>query len=69
MDYKDEGSYGAGFLLGLILGLAGLIIALCLDKAETKRGAIHGFVTSLVIGGVIGICVTCSSLSMIQGMF
>ena len=30
MDYKDEGSYGAGFLLGLILGLAGLIIALCL---------------------------------------
>ena len=46
-----------------------LIIALCLDKAETKRGAVHGFVTSLVIGVVIGICVTCSSISMMQGMF
>ena len=58
-----EGSYGAGFALGFLLGLIGLIIGIALDKSETKRGAIHGFIVQLVIGVILVIVVSCSTCS------
>ena len=61
--YVDQGSYGAGWALGFFLGVVGLIIALCIDKEETKRGAIHGFVFELVVGVIIGIIVGCTIAS------
>lgn len=62
-----EGSYGAGFALGFLLGLIGLIIGIALDKSETKRGALHGFLTELVISIILVVvvsCATCSALGV-----
>jgi|GEM_PF-1698093 len=56
---SDEGSYGGGWALGLLLGIIGLIIALVGSKSETKRGALHGF----ILQAIIGIIWACSSLS------
>ena len=35
--YVDTGSYGAGWALGFLLGVTGLIIASCIDKEDTKN--------------------------------
>lgn len=53
----DEGSYGGGFALGFLLGLAGLIIAIAINKEQTKKGAITGFLIQLGIAVVAGICI------------
>lgn len=68
----DKGSYAGGFLLGFLLGLIGFIIALCINKEETKRGALHAFLISLVIGiiAVIAVCcVTCQVVSNIPSHY
>lgn len=63
--YQDEGSFGAGWALGFLLGLVGLIIALCVGKDETKRGAKWGFIIYIVITVVALIfygCVVASTM-------
>ena len=61
---SSQGSYGAGWALGFFLGLIGLIIGLCIDKSETKRGAIAGFIVAVVLSFIVTIfgvgCVMCS---------
>ena len=59
----DEGSYGGGFALGFFLGIAGLLVAITLDKPETRRGAAHGFITAVVTVAVISVCVLCGVIS------
>lgn len=66
MDNKGEGSYAGGFILALLLGFIGLIIALCVGQEETRKGALHGFLFSIVITVVVIICIYqrfCSALS------
>ena len=56
----DQGSTGLGFVLDFFLGFIGLIIGLVMDKKNTKKGAIIGFVVQLglaVVGGNIGLIV------------
>lgn len=53
----DEGSYGGGFALGFLLGLAGLIIAIAINKEQTKKGAITGYLIQLGIAVVVVICI------------
>ncbi len=53
----DEGSYGGGFALGFLLGLAGLIIAIAINKEQTKKGAITGYLIQLGIAVVAVICI------------
>ena len=64
MSERDEGSYGIGFLLGFILGLIGLVVALAIDKEQTKKGAIAGFITEIVVGIIAVFCVFASLGSM-----
>ena len=47
---EDEGSSGAGFALGLLLGIFGLLIALAVGKKNTKSGALGGFIIQALIG-------------------
>ena len=68
MEYRDQGSYGAGFALGFILGLVGLIIAIAIDKPETRRGAVTGFIVSLVIGIVAAVCIICVGLEGLSSL-
>ena len=68
MSEYDEGSYWAGFALGFFLGLIGLIIAIAIDKSETKRGAVTGFIISIVISVVAVGCVICSAGAMLEGL-
>lgn len=55
----DEGSYVGGFALVFLLGVIGLIIAICIDKPATRKGAEKGFLVSLVLGFVVGVCYFC----------
>ncbi len=59
--YINTGSFAGGFLMGLFFGIIGLIIGLCINQSETKRGAINGFVTGLLISGLILLC-TCAGV-------
>ncbi len=68
MDYQDQGSYGAGFALGFFLGLVGLIIAIAIDKPETRRGAATGFIVSLIISAVAAGCIICGALNGISNL-
>lgn len=60
MEEKDEGSFGAGFCLGILLGLIGVVIALCIGKPSTNKGALTGWLIEAVIGIIIMVCVLCS---------
>ena len=53
---KYEGSYPLGFVLGFFFGLVGLIIAICACQFDTKRGALAGFITSIVIALIFVAC-------------
>lgn len=66
MDYKNEGNYGGGFILGFLVGLIGLVIALCLDQSETKRGAVHGFIVSIVVSTILGLCYACTIYGLLD---
>lgn len=57
--YQDKGSFGAGWALGFLLGVIGLIIALCIGKQETTRGAKWGFAIYVVITVVVLIFYAC----------
>ena len=46
---KEEGSFGAGFLLSIWLGFLGFIIAFAIDKERTKSGAKAGIVLYIII--------------------
>ena len=67
MNNNNEGSYWGGWWLGFLLGLIGLIISLAIDKPETKKGALHGFITSIVICVVAGVCIYCAGLGYLGG--
>ncbi len=41
--YEEQGSYGLGFVVGLLFALLGLIIIYVSGKEQTKKGALHGF--------------------------
>ena len=45
---KGEGSFLAGLILGLFMNFMGLIIGIAIDKPRTRRGAIVGFILSIV---------------------
>lgn len=64
----DDGSYVGGFLLGFILGVIGLIIALAINKEQTKKGAITGFLVSLGMSIVIGVCYLCVVFGFLNGI-
>ena len=65
----DEGSYGGGFSLGFLLGLVGLIIAIAIDKPLTKKGGLHGFLVSIGLGVLIGVCVVCAGMSQMGYLY
>lgn len=48
-----EGSYGLGVACGALFGLWGILGCALLAKAETKRGALHGFLGRLAVVAVI----------------
>lgn len=50
---ESSGSYIAGALLGLFYGFLGLLIGFAVDKKNTVNGAIAGFVTRVVLRGVL----------------
>ena len=43
MENKEDGSSLAGFALGFLLGLIGVVIALCIGKKDTTKGALIGW--------------------------
>jgi hypothetical protein len=55
----DDGSYGGGFALGFLLGVIGLIIAIAINKEQTRMGAVTGFFVSLGLSVVAGVCYFC----------
>lgn len=50
---EDQGSFWSGWALGFLLGLIGLVIAISINKPETKRGSWWGFGIQAVIGLVL----------------
>lgn len=52
----NEGSYGGGFALGFLLGVIGLIVAICINKPKTRKGAVTGFFISIALNVVVAIC-------------
>ena len=55
----DEGSFWAGWWLGFLAGLVGLIIALVIGKSETTRGAKWGFAISIILSVALGLFYGC----------
>ncbi len=51
--YRDEGSFWGGFFLTLLFPVIGLVIALVMDKAETRRGALRAVVVQVVFAVLI----------------
>jgi hypothetical protein len=62
----NEGNFGLGFLAGFCGGLIGLLIVIFLakDQPATKKGAIYGFVTVLVLNCLFGIVYAIMMMSM-----
>lgn len=50
---EEEGSFGLGVVLGLLLGLWGLLGCHLLAKYETKRGAKYGFLCRIALTVVV----------------
>ena len=50
---EEEGSYALGFCLAFFLTVVGCIIALLADKPATKRGALHGIITEIIVAVVV----------------
>ncbi len=63
---ESDGSYVAGLILGLLLGAIGALIAMAIDKEDTRRGAVHGCLISLaliLIWVVVTLIVTFSQMN------
>ena len=69
MSYNEEGSFGWGFVLGFFFSVIGLILALVIDKPETRRGAVAGFLTSFIGGIIVAVCMTCGVMGRLSGQF
>lgn len=55
---EDDGSKVLGFLLGFFGGCIGLLVAIAvIKKPDTKSGAIMGFISAILLGGCMGLCV------------
>lgn len=67
MSYKEEGSFGWGFVLGFFFSIIGLILALVIDKPETRRGAVAGFLTSFISIIFVGVCFICNFFGALSG--
>lgn len=52
----ESGSFGSGFALGFLLGLIGLIIALCIGGNDRRKGAGAGFLTWMILD-IIGLLI------------
>ena len=63
----DDGSYGGGFALGFFLGVIGLIIAIAINKEQTRKGAVTGFLVSLGLSVVAGVCYFCVVMGYLGG--
>ena len=52
-----ESKTGAGFLMGLFLGIIGLIIGICIYPSESKerKTFVDGWITSFIISIIIGV--------------
>jgi uncharacterized membrane protein len=60
----DEGSFWGGFFLTFFFPVVGLIIALVMNKKETRRGAVRAIVVQLITFAVLvlmGFCTVYSS--------
>jgi hypothetical protein len=63
--YRDEGSFWGGFLLTFLFPVVGLVIALVLDKPETRRGALRAVLVQVILGVALFLILTmglCSAL-------
>lgn len=63
----DDGSYGGGFALGFLLGVIGLIVAIAINKEQTRKGAVTGFLVSLGLSVVAGVCYFCVVIGTLGG--
>lgn len=63
----DEGSFWAGWWLGFLAGLVGLIIALVIGKSETTRGAKWGFAISIILSVALGLFYGCVVVAAMGG--
>jgi uncharacterized membrane protein len=59
----DEGSFWGGFFLTFFFPVVGLIIALVLNKPETRRGAVRAIVVQLITGAALFLIVFCSAMA------
>ena len=66
MSNEDKGSHFGGFLLGLLFGVAGLLIGILLDKEETKRGVLKGFFINFIFGILFSFYTTCRLQELIE---
>jgi hypothetical protein len=56
----DEGSFWGGFFLTFFFPVIGLLIALVLNKPETRRGAVRAIVVQLIVVALIFLLVICA---------
>ncbi len=59
MNERKDGSFIAGFLLTICLGLIGVLIAIAIDKEETKSGAFTAFFIDCIIIAILITCIVC----------
>lgn len=51
----NAGSMGLGFALGFFLSWVGLLIAYLTHAPLTKKGAIRGFITEIILGVIVSV--------------